>query len=97
MANAKDRSRLGSILDREFNEYVDALVEAGHDWEAVWATAAWPPDTPLRWLHGRFLLARECAAGIGHWFSDEEIIQFGREHLAYREMFPNGPPRLTDD
>ncbi|MFJ5142959.1 hypothetical protein [Streptomyces sp. NPDC088707] len=97
MSNTKERGRLGDILTREFNEYVAALIEAGHDWESVWATATWPPDSTLRWLHGRFLLARECAAMIGHRFHDEEIARLGREHLEYLAMFPDGPPSLTDD
>ncbi|AWI32650.1 hypothetical protein [Streptomyces tirandamycinicus] len=97
MANAKERGRLGDILMRELCEYITALTEAGHDWEAVWAWAVWPPDSRLRWLHGRFLLARECAAMIGHRFTDEEITQFGREQLAYLAQYPAGLPSLTDE
>ncbi|MGW0757086.1 hypothetical protein ACWD1Y_11460 [Streptomyces sp. NPDC002814] len=95
MSNVKERGRLGDILMREFGEYITALIEAGHDWEAVWATAVWPPDSRLRWLQGRFLLARECAGMIGHRFTDDEITQFGRERLAYLAMYPDGPPSLT--
>lgn len=94
MSNVKERGRLGDILMREFGEYVQELIEAGHDWEAVWATAVWPPDSRLRWLHGRFLLARECAVGVGHHFTDDEITRFGRERLAYRALYPGGLPSL---
>ncbi|MET9528164.1 hypothetical protein [Streptomyces coeruleorubidus] len=94
MSNVNERGRLGDILMREFGEYITELIEAGHDWEAVWATAEWPPDTRLHWLQGRFLLARECAGMISHRFTDEQITQFGRERLAYLAMYPDGPPSL---
>jgi hypothetical protein len=97
VSNFKERGRLGDIMTREFGAYITALIEAGHDWETVWAWAEWPPDSRLHWLHGRFLLARECAGMIGHRFTDEQITQFGREWLAYRAMYPDGTPSLTGD
>lgn len=97
MSNAKERGSLGDILMREFGEYATALTEAGHDWEAVWETAAWPPDTRLRWLHGRFILARECAGAAGVRPTNEQISQWHREHLAWLATFPGGVPSLTDD
>ncbi|WP_030372392.1 hypothetical protein [Streptomyces rimosus] len=96
MSNEKERGQLGDIMMREFGEYATALVEAGRDWAVVWPTAAWPPESRLRWLHGRFLLARECAAAVGRRFTDAEITQFHREHLAYLAAFPGGTPSLTD-
>ncbi|MEU9416080.1 hypothetical protein [Streptomyces sp. NPDC048272] len=94
MSNLKERGRLGDLLMREFNAYVAALIEAGHDWEAVWPTAVWPQGHSLYWLRGRFLLARECATMVGHKFSDGTITEFGREHLEHLALFPDGPPRL---
>ncbi|MEV6676411.1 hypothetical protein AB0N09_06005 [Streptomyces erythrochromogenes] len=94
MSNGKERGLLGDILMREFNAYVAALIEAGHDWEAVWATAVWPEGDRLYWLRGRFLLARECAAMVSHQFCDETITGYGRDHLEYLALFPDGPPSL---
>ncbi|MFC8538076.1 hypothetical protein ACFUJY_29750 [Streptomyces sp. NPDC057249] len=94
MATEKERGRLGDILMREFAEYAAQLTAEGYDWAAVWATGAWPAESRLRWLHGRFLLAQECAAMIGHRFSDDEITQFHREHLAHGALFPDGPPSM---
>lgn len=94
MSNAKERGRLEDIVSREFQEYAGALTRAGHDWEAVWETAAWPPGADLRWLHGRFLLAWECAGAAGLRLTNKEIARLYREHLAYLEQFPGGMPVL---
>nr|WP_244883650.1 hypothetical protein [Streptomyces zhihengii] len=90
----QERGRLGDILLREFNTYVAAPVEAGHDWEVVWSAAVWPEGDRLYWLRSRFLLARECASMVGHQFSDSAITNLGREYVEYRALFPAGPPRL---
>ncbi|MCZ1012047.1 hypothetical protein [Streptomyces lydicus] len=95
MSNATERGRLGDTLMREFAQYATALAEAGFNWATAWPTDKWLPGSRLFWLHGRFLLARECANLIGHSFDDEEITQFHREHLAYVAMFPSGPPSLN--
>ncbi|RSS95083.1 hypothetical protein EF903_05435 [Streptomyces sp. WAC05292] len=96
MSNVKERGRLGDILLREFGELADALTEAGYDWTAVWYCESWPSASRLRWLHGRFLLAREMAAAVGVHIPDEEITQQHRERLEYLRLFPDGPPSLTD-
>ncbi|WP_442538345.1 hypothetical protein [Streptomyces pseudogriseolus] len=96
MATAKERGRLGDIVTREMVAYALALEAAGYDWAAVWPTAEWEEGTVLDWLHGRFLLARECAAAIGHRFPDEKLTEFCREALEYRALYPDGPPELQD-
>ncbi|MBV1940809.1 hypothetical protein KUF83_30200 [Streptomyces sp. BV286] len=95
MSREKERDLFGGILMREFGEYATALTEAGHDW-TVWETAVWPPDSRLNWLHGRFLLARECAGVSELRPTDGEISQEYRARLAYLEMFPDGIPSLAD-
>ncbi|KIF00919.1 hypothetical protein PL81_38515 [Streptomyces sp. RSD-27] len=95
MSNSKERGRLGDILLREFGEYATALTEAGEDWATVWWHERWAPETRLRWLHGRFLLAREMAAAVGVWMDDEEITAEHTARLEYLQMFPDGTPSLT--
>ncbi|MFD0352971.1 hypothetical protein ACFVHW_04365 [Streptomyces sp. NPDC127110] len=95
MSNSKERGRLGDILMREFGEFTAALTEAGHDWAAVWWFGVWPPGTQLRWLHGRFLLAREMAAAAGVHIPNEEITQQQRERLAYLQMLSEKPQSPT--
>ncbi|MER6230914.1 hypothetical protein ACFUC2_05070 [[Kitasatospora] papulosa] len=97
MSNKKERGRLGDRMMDVFAEYATALNVAGHDWAAVWSTGLWPERSELWWLHGRFLLARELTAMASHVFTDAEITQLYRERLAYRAMFPDGMPSLTND
>lgn len=96
MATAKERGRLGDIVTREMVAYALALEAAGYDWAAVWPTAEWEEGTVLDRLHGRFLLARECATAIGARLPDEEMTRYCREALAYRELNPDGPPDLLE-
>ncbi|MEV6400832.1 hypothetical protein AB0M39_39675 [Streptomyces sp. NPDC051907] len=95
MSTHKERGRLGDILLREFAAYATALTETGHDWTA-WPGATRPPDPRLAWVHGRFLLARECAAAAGLYRTDAQITQEHRERLAHHELFPHGMPSLFD-
>ncbi|MFD4933465.1 hypothetical protein [Streptomyces virginiae] len=96
MSNTKERDRLGDILMREFGEYANALTEAGEDWAAVWQHDRWPEESRLRWLHGRFLLAREMAGAVGVRMSDEAISAEHTARLEADRMFPEGRPSLTD-
>ncbi|MEU7228982.1 hypothetical protein [Streptomyces chrestomyceticus] len=97
MSNEKERGRLGDIMMREFAEYATSLNLAGHDWAAAWSMGTWPVSSDLWWRQGRFSLARECAAAVGHRFTDAEITQFYRERLAYLAAFPDGAPVLPDE
>jgi hypothetical protein len=95
MSNVKERGGVGDVLFREFGEYVNALVEAGEPWKEVWHVKAWPPDSRLRWLHGRFLLAREMAGLSGVRLSNAQVTTEQEARMAYLEMFPDGMPELS--
>ncbi|MFF8431774.1 hypothetical protein ACF07Y_42970 [Streptomyces sp. NPDC016566] len=93
MSNESERSILGELLFRESNAYVAALIEHGEDWTCVWPSV-WPPQTPLAAVQGRFAVVREAAAAIGVAPSDSEITEQQEERMQYREMFPDGAPKL---
>lgn len=94
MSNVKERGGVGDVLFREFGEYVNALVEAGEPWKEVWHVKTWPPDSRLRWLHGRFLLAREMAGLSNVRLTDAQVTAEQEVRMAHREMFPDGMPKL---
>ncbi|MER7761563.1 hypothetical protein [Streptomyces sp. NPDC097619] len=94
MSTVKERDALGDILMREFGEYATALTDAGHDWAQVWPIRAWPPESRLRELHNRFLLAREMATAGGARLSDAEITRQYRDRLSLLESFPDGRVHL---
>ncbi|MFB8025920.1 MULTISPECIES: hypothetical protein [unclassified Streptomyces] len=65
MSTKKQRGRLADIVMRESRAYAGALTAAGHEWFAASHTDPWPVGSELSSLHGRCLLARECAAAGG--------------------------------
>ncbi|WP_433860244.1 hypothetical protein [Streptomyces kronopolitis] len=93
MSNVKERDDVGDVLFREFGEYVNALVEAGEPWKEVWHVKAWLPDTRLRWLHGRFQLAREMAGLVGVRLTDAQMTEEQEVRMAHLEMIPGGVPK----
>ncbi|MGW7090001.1 hypothetical protein ACWGH2_41830 [Streptomyces sp. NPDC054871] len=94
MSNSKERDGYGDALFEEFGAYVDALIEAGERWQEVWNVKAWPLESRLWWLHGRFEVARKFA-GIGDVrLTDAQMTQQQEERMAHRELFPNGMPEL---
>jgi uncharacterized NAD(P)/FAD-binding protein YdhS len=97
MATKKQRGLLEDRLMQEFAAFADALTAAGYEWADVWATSSeesFPEESRLWWLYGRFVLARECAAMADHRLTDEQIAEFYRARLCYRELFPDGPGYL---
>lgn len=94
MSNQAERNVLGELLFREFHAYASSLTEHGEDWAHAWPSDAWPPNSALAALQGRFAVAREAAAAIGVEPSDSMITQEHQVRMEYRAWLPDSPPAL---